>query len=80
MTPTPHRLFLSEILADADAVNDSRSEWIEIYNPGPTGVDLAGWILNDRARDNHVIEGAVWSLRWARMWSWRATAINPVAA
>ena len=57
---TPHRLFLSEILADSRAVNDSDGEWLEIYNAGPSGVDLVGWTLTDGGRDNHVIESTLW--------------------
>jgi len=46
-------LVISEFLA----INDSgladghgnRSDWIEIYNPGDSAVDLGGWYLTDRA-------------------------------
>src|SRR5687768_11189963 len=42
---------ISEFMAlnsDGDQDNyGNRSDWIEIYNPGTTPVDLAGWHLTD---------------------------------
>ncbi|HJN75851.1 MAG TPA: CotH kinase family protein [Myxococcota bacterium] len=36
-------LVISEVLADSS----SGSDWIEVFNPGPDTVDLAGWTLSD---------------------------------
>ena len=52
--PLP-RPVISEFMADnegglRDADGDS-SDWIEIYNPGPTPVNLNGWFLTDNAAD-----------------------------
>ncbi len=47
----PTTLVISEFMADnGTGIRDddgSRSDWLEIYNPGPVDVDLAGWSLTD---------------------------------
>ena len=47
----PPRVLITEFLADnngglRDEDNDS-PDWIELFNPGPTRVDLGGWFLTD---------------------------------
>ena len=51
MTP----VYISEVLANPDAVADSDGEWIEVHNAGDTAVNLRGWILADLGTDEHVI-------------------------
>ena len=46
-------VIISEFMADnANGVRDedgTRSDWIELYNPGPLDANLAGWFLTDSA-------------------------------
>jgi Lamin Tail Domain/CotH kinase protein/Concanavalin A-like lectin/glucanases superfamily/Chitobiase/beta-hexosaminidase C-terminal domain len=50
--PAP-RPFISEFMADNRGglrdVDGDAPDWIEIYNPGPTPVNLGGWFLSDTA-------------------------------
>lgn len=34
-------------------------DWVEIHNPGPGAVDLAGWVLRDDQDDDETVLGAV---------------------
>ena len=43
-------LVLSEVFYDASG-SDSGLEWVEIYNPGSTAVDLSGWSLGNGGSD-----------------------------
>lgn len=47
----PTSLVISEFMADNETGlrddDGSRSDWLEIYNPGPADIDLAGWSLTD---------------------------------
>jgi hypothetical protein len=73
-------LFLNELQAfNAGAPLDENGEaddWFEIYNPGATPVDLAGWYVSDDATDpmkfrfdptgtNAVVPANGWLLVWA---------------
>lgn len=42
--PSSGELILTEVFYDA-ASTDNGYEWVEIYNPGSTAVDLSGWSL-----------------------------------
>jgi hypothetical protein len=48
-TPTaiPPPLQISELLADPAAVADESGEWVELFNPNPFSIDLAGWTLTN---------------------------------
>ena len=54
-TPLRAEVLISEFLADnrgaLDDEDGDSSDWIEIYNSGPTEVDLTGWYLTDDATD-----------------------------
>ena len=52
--PAP-AVYISEVLADPDAVNDSVGEWIELFNSTAKAVDLRGWVLADLGSDRHTI-------------------------
>lgn len=47
-TPTlrPTRLLLTEFMADPTGVEPDH-EWVEVYNPGLTALDLSGYKLGD---------------------------------
>jgi hypothetical protein len=61
-TPTAPTLFISEFIADPDAVTDANGEWFELYNPGPDSINLRGWTLTDQERDRHTISSDLWML------------------
>lgn len=47
---------INEIMADPTAVSDANGEWLELYNPGSTSVDLNGCRLKgNTVADNHPI-------------------------
>ena len=48
--PPDSRVVINEVLYDADGEGtDAEGEWVELYNAGPTDVDVAGWTLRDHA-------------------------------
>ncbi|MEZ4683867.1 MAG: lamin tail domain-containing protein [Caldilineaceae bacterium] len=51
----PPAIFISEFLADPQAVGDDLGEWIELYNAGDTIINLRNWQLLDLDNDQHVI-------------------------
>ncbi|MGB0589732.1 MAG: hypothetical protein ACPGU1_08650 [Myxococcota bacterium] len=50
----PGALIITEFLRDSLAANPDRGEWVELYNPGPSDLDLRGCFLNS---PEHIIEG-----------------------
>lgn len=56
-TPPVQQLVINEIMVDPDAVTDLYGEWVEIYNPTKTAVDLLNWRLKDQGTpvQNHLI-------------------------
>ena len=49
-------LLITELMADNEATlidpDGGSPDWIELYNPGPDAVDLAGWSLSDDPDDD----------------------------
>jgi hypothetical protein len=54
----PGSLLISEI-AWAGTLASSSDEWIELYNPGETEIDLAGWQLSDDGDLSIVLAGMI---------------------
>lgn len=52
-------IIITELMRDPVAVGDNDGEWIEIYNPGSTDVDLEGVILKDAGTESHTIASSV---------------------
>jgi beta-lactamase superfamily II metal-dependent hydrolase len=48
-------IVINEIMADPNAVSDTRGEWVELHNPGVAGVDINGWMIRDDGSDSHLI-------------------------
>jgi len=48
-------LLITEIMANPNAVGDSRGEWFELYNPTSDTYTLNGITLSDRGTDFHTI-------------------------
>lgn len=50
------RLLITELMADnkgtIELSDNSSPDWIELYNPGPAALDLAGWTLSDAPEDD----------------------------
>lgn len=57
LPPTPGTVIVSELMANPKAVTDTDGEWLELFNPGGTPVDINGWTLRDKGTspDTHVI-------------------------
>jgi hypothetical protein len=45
-------IVISEIMANPAGVSDANGEWFELYNNGPSAVDLAGWSIRDQPGTN----------------------------
>ncbi len=59
-TPTPPSfapgtLIVTEFMANPAALADNQAEWIEVFNPTDSPVDMAGWTLRDDGSDEHVL-------------------------
>jgi len=50
---------INELMFDPNAVADELGEWLELYNPGDSAIDLTGWTLRDESSNVHVIDDAV---------------------
>lgn len=48
-------LFVTELLKNPGVVEDSKGEWIEVYNNTDSDVDLNAWMLMDAGTDSHRI-------------------------
>lgn len=53
------RLVLSELMIDPAATKDALGEYLEVYNPTDTPVDLRGWTLSDGSRGQTTFAGDV---------------------
>lgn len=51
------RLVISELMIDPRATADNRGEYVELYNPGPVGVDLRGFRIDDGRHSPDTIGG-----------------------
>ncbi len=47
---------VNEIMQNPSAVADQAGEWLEIYNPTATDIDIDGWTIKDNDTDSHTIE------------------------
>jgi len=54
LTPPAPTLVISEIMYDPNSAENDW-EWVEVYNPGATTLDLAGWVIDD---GNNVTQSA----------------------
>lgn len=48
---------INEIMYNPAASSDETGEWVELYNPTASVIDLDGWILRDNAANLHMIAG-----------------------
>lgn len=53
---------INEVMQNPNAVEDSRGEFIELFNATHSAIDLNGWILRDLGGDRHRIDtcGPLW--------------------
>jgi hypothetical protein len=51
----PGDIVINEIMQNPAAVDDTKGEWIEIYNNTGSAIDINGWTLKDDGSDSHVI-------------------------
>ena len=47
---------ISEFMKDPSFVSDTKGEWVELHNTGPTAVDVEGWVLSDLGSDAAVLD------------------------
>jgi len=52
-------IIINEIMQNPSAVSDSAGEWFELYNSGPSAVDLDGWRVADDGIDSFIIAGTL---------------------
>lgn len=58
-TPYPPQALLINEIAWAGSLASSSDEWIELHNPGPDPIDLAGWRLSDGGDIGISLQGRV---------------------
>jgi beta-lactamase superfamily II metal-dependent hydrolase len=58
VVPLP-QVVINEIMADPNAVSDTRGEWVELHNAGGASVNINGWTIRDDGADAHVIGSSV---------------------
>lgn len=51
-------LYITEIMANPNAVADTAGEWFELYNPGNESISLNSILLSDDGSNSHTISGA----------------------
>ena len=51
-------VIISEVLYDTPGT-DSNEEWIELYNPTSSAVDLSGWTISDNSRTYTIASGTI---------------------
>lgn len=51
-------LLITEIMANPNAVTDTKGEWFEIYNPSNDVFDFNGITLSDNGSNSHLITGS----------------------
>jgi len=54
----PGTILITEVMKDPEMVGDPSGEWIELYNPTETDIDINGWTLQDEGTDAHTILAA----------------------
>lgn len=55
----PGDIIVTEIMADPNAVSDTKGEWFEIYNTKSYDINLEGWEISDLGSDSFAISGAL---------------------
>jgi len=51
-------LYITEVMANPNAVTDSNGEWFELYNPTSDIFDLNGIVLSDNGSNTHIINNS----------------------
>ncbi|MFC1991967.1 lamin tail domain-containing protein [Chloroflexota bacterium] len=51
-------LVINEVMANPQMVSDSEGEWIELYNPSNSDIDIDGWTITD-GETYHIIDNGV---------------------
>ena len=76
-------LILTEIMYDPNSA-EPNWEWVEVYNPGPANLDLAGWVLDDfnnlRLPSANIASGIVAAGRTAILFNSSLTSASFAAA
>ena len=49
------QILITEFMANPAAVSDGNGEWLELFNPGNTKININGWTLKDKGVDSHKI-------------------------
>ncbi len=56
--PNTEALVINEFLANPSVAGDATGEWIELFNPSLTPIDINGWSLADDDADNFTLVSA----------------------
>ncbi|MFZ0545856.1 MAG: ExeM/NucH family extracellular endonuclease [Candidatus Promineifilaceae bacterium] len=49
-------IVINEIMQNPAAVADGSGEWLELYNPTASDIDINGWTIADAGSDSHVVD------------------------
>jgi len=50
------QVVINEIMYDPEGADDEFGEWVELYNPGETDIDIEGWVIHCHGGFVHTIE------------------------
>ena len=57
--PGAGELIFNEVMANPSAVADELGEWLELYNPSGSTIDLTGWIVRTASGSECVLSGSI---------------------
>jgi subtilisin-like proprotein convertase family protein len=58
-TPVVDHLVINELMIDTTVVSDANGEWIELYNPTATAVNIQGWYIAEDGPGIHQITASL---------------------
>lgn len=74
-TPTPVSTSISPQLSEFMACPDSGSEWLELYNPSETDIEITNWKITDTTGNYRTFSGVI-SKKSFGVFSWSSGLLN----
>lgn len=74
-SPSPTSTSISPQLSEFMACPDSGNEWLELYNPGETDIEITNWKITDTTGNYRIISGVI-SKKNFGVFSWNSGLLN----